>query len=178
MSWDTAERLNMIRPPVKAANRFCSDQTLPTPHPLFPETIMCKRMLAAIAAILTILIGSVLLAEEAAGPYLYEQLTKPAYKATFKALFKGQKNLEPWLREYISRGNGVDIPSEKRIVAGKSLEYYEICQPHNCPGNVLSVLFEPGGGKAWALFTRDDGARRVFGNPDAAVRAALGQSVQ
>lgn len=175
MNWDTAERLNMIRPPVKAANLLCFDDTL---HALCPETIMRKHMLAAIAAILTILTGSILLAEEAAGPYLYEQLEKPAYKATFKALFKGQRNLEPWLRDYISRGNGVDIPSETRTVAGKSMEYYEICQPHNCPGNVLSVLFEPGGGKGWALFTRGDGARRMFGNPDAAVRAALGQSVQ
>jgi len=33
----------------------------------------------------------------------------------------------------------------------------------------LFVLFEPGGGKAWALFTKDDGVRRLFGTPDAAV---------
>lgn len=172
MTSDTAERLNAARPMVKTANLLCSDNTL---HTLCPETIMRKHMLAAIAAILTILAASVL---QAAGPYLYEQLEKPAYKATFKALFKGQKNLEPWLREYIRSGDGVDIPSETRTVAGNTLEYYEICQPHNCPGNVLSVLFEPGGGKGWALFTRDDGARRVFGNPDAAIQAALGQSVQ
>ena len=98
---------------------------------------------------------------------------KPAYIKTFNGLFKGQHNIEPWLQEYITDGNGVDSPSEKRTIAGKMYELYNICQPRNCPGNVIYVLFEPGGAQAWALFVKNDGTSRFFGNPDTQIREAL-----
>lgn len=112
-----------------------------------------------------------------AEPYLYEQLEKPAYNKTFQALFKGQTNIEPWLKEYLKNRNGVDTPSEKRQVAGKTYEFYEVCEPHNCPGNTIYVLFESGGAKAWVLFTKDDGSSRFFGNPDAKIQEALKAAV-
>ena len=116
-------------------------------------------------------------AVESSGPYLYEQLRKPAYNKTFNALFKDQHNIEPWIKGYIKNRNGVDSPGETRAVGGKMYEFYEICQPHNCPGNGIYVFFEPGGAHAWALFTKDDGTSRFFGNPDTQIQAALRAAV-
>jgi hypothetical protein len=110
---------------------------------------------------------------EPSGPYLYERLGQPAYKNTFDSLFKGEYNIEPWLKGYLKNSNGVDVPGETRMIGSKKYETYQICQPHNCPGNVLYVFFEPGGLRAWALFTKDDGTFRFFGNPDTEMQAAL-----
>jgi hypothetical protein len=112
------------------------------------------------------------------GPYLFEQLRKPEYKATFDALFKGQSNIEPWLKEYLRNRNGVDAPMETRIAGGKSYEFYSVCQPHNCPDNFIYVFFTPGGAHAWVLFTKDDGTSRFFGSPDAKMQAALRAAAQ
>lgn len=106
-------------------------------------------------------------------PYLFEQLRKPAYRKSFNALFKGQHNIEPWLKGYIKDRNGVDTPGETRAIEDKIYEFYEVCEPHNCPGNVIYVIIEPGGAHAWALFTKNDGTSRFFGNHDAQIHAVL-----
>jgi hypothetical protein len=110
---------------------------------------------------------------EPKGPYLFEQLRKPAYNKSFNALFKGRQDIEPWLEGYIRTRNGVDTPSETRTIGDKNYEFYEICQPHNCPRNVIYVIIEPGGAHAWAYFTKDDGTSRFFGNPDAQTQDVL-----
>jgi Inhibitor of vertebrate lysozyme (Ivy) len=112
-------------------------------------------------------------AEAPSGNYLYEKLEKPTYKTAFKALFKGQFNLEPWLKEYIKNRDGVDAPGETRVIGEKTYDFYSICQPHNCPGNVIYVLFDQGGSHAWAFFTKDDGTSRFFGNPDMEMQTVL-----
>ena len=104
-------------------------------------------------------------------PYLFDRLKSPAYHAAFVALFRGRGDLDPWVRTYLRNRNGVDSPGQP--AAGGSLEFYETCEPHNCAGNFLYTLFAPGGGKAWALLTRDGGNRRYYGNPDPARRAVL-----
>ena len=116
-------------------------------------------------------------AAEPSGPYLSEQLNKSVYNETFNALLKGQDAIEPWLQGYLEDRNGVEYPGERRVVGGKMVELYEVCRPHNCPGNVIYVVFEPGGTRAWALFTKDDGTSRFFGNPDEQMQAALRANV-
>lgn len=111
--------------------------------------------------------------EKVSNPYLYEQLERNTYKKTFNALFEGQRNLEPWLKQYLKNRDGVDTPSETRVIGNKQYEFYKICQPHYCPGNVLCILFEQGGTHAWAFFTKDDGSSRFFGNPNAEIQATL-----
>lgn len=107
------------------------------------------------------------------GPYLFEQLENSTYLSTFKALFHGQSNLEPWLKGYIDERNGVDTPGSQLVVNGQTFEVYQVCQPHNCPGNVLYVLYVPGGSRAFALFTKDDGISRYFGSPDDSLQKVL-----
>jgi hypothetical protein len=120
---------------------------------------------------------NIMWASQLRGTYLYDQLKKPVYKTSFYALFEGQNNLEPWLKGYLKTLNGVDTPVRTRMVGNMKYELYEICQPHNCPRNVLYVLFEPGGTHAWALFTKDDGTSRIFGNPDKIMQAALNSAM-
>ena len=136
------------------------------------------RILGIICAILFSFLLNTAWAAEPGGPYLYERLRQPVYKQTFDALFNDQHNIEPWLKGYLKNSNGVDIPGETRMIGSKRYEIYQICQPHNCPGNVLYVFFEPGGSRAWALFTKDDGTSRFFGNPDTEMQAALKSAVQ
>ncbi|MBO0738278.1 MAG: hypothetical protein J2P48_17180 [Alphaproteobacteria bacterium] len=104
-------------------------------------------------------------------PHLFDQLKKPSYHAAFSDLFGGQKDLDPWLRGYLRNRNGVDTPGQS-IEAGR-YELYNVCKPHDCPGNVLYTMFVPGGSKAWALLTRDGRIERFFGHPGSLRRAIL-----
>lgn len=106
-------------------------------------------------------------------PYLFEQLRQPAYKRSFDALFRGEGNLAPWLRRYLKTRDGVDTPGQAVLAVGEPYELYEVCQPHNCPGNYIYVVFSKGGQRAWAMFTREGGDYRFFGKPDAQQRALL-----
>lgn len=130
-----------------------------------------RSLCCAIAA--AILLSSYPASASEDGPYLFEQLKQPAYLTSFKALFHGQTQLEPWLAGYIRTRNGVDIPATPLVINGQAYSLHEVCQPHNCPGNVLYVLFTPAGERAYALFTKDDGSRRFFGAPDTGLQEAL-----
>lgn len=134
-------------------------------------------MSARLGSLLVAVLAQVLLLDLSAGaaelPYLFEQLKKPTYKASFNALFRSEKNLAPWLRAYLKDRNGVDTPGQTVTDKGRSYELYEVCEPHNCPGNDIYVLFTPGGGRGWGLFTKDGGNYRFFGSPDEQQRAML-----
>jgi hypothetical protein len=106
-------------------------------------------------------------------PYLFQQLDHAAYRNSFNALFHGEPDLAPWLRRYLNKRDGVDTPGQIVTAAGENYELYEVCQPHNCPGNYIYVLFSRGGHKAWALFTREGGDYRFFGKPNAQQQALL-----
>lgn len=88
-------------------------------------------------------------------------------------MFTGERNLEPWLARYIKGGNGVDTPREIRCFGKSTYELYKVCEPHNCSGNFIYVLFAKKGAQAWGLFTKDDGASRFFGKPDDGIKSTL-----
>lgn len=104
-------------------------------------------------------------------PYLSQRLENPRFRATFTALLRGERNLPRWVERYLKSRNGVDTPG--RSLAHGHYELYAVCEPHNCGGNFLYTLFLPGGGKAWALLTRDGGNYRFFGAPGPDERALL-----
>ena len=134
-------------------------------------------MSARLGLFLVTVLAQVLLSGLSAGaaelPYLFEQLRKPAYNAPFNALFRSEKKLAPWLRAYLKHRNGVDTPGQTVTDKGRSYELYEVCEPHNCFGNDIYVLFTPGGSRAWGLFTKAGGNYRFFGSPDEQQRAML-----
>jgi hypothetical protein len=106
-------------------------------------------------------------------PYLFQQLDHATYRQSLNALFRGEPNLAPWLRRYLNKRNGVDTPGQIVTAASENYELYEVCQPRNCPGNYIYVLFSRGGQKAWALFTREGGDYRFFGKPNGQQQALL-----
>lgn len=137
------------------------------------RTVKC-RILKIFLVIFSIFVPlATACATSPSGPYLFEQLRLPVYKKSFNAFFESQHNIEPWLEGYIKDRNGVDTPGETLTIDNTVYEYYHVCQPHNCPGNVIHVIFEPGGAHAWALFTKNDGTSRFFGNPSLQIQAIL-----
>ncbi len=104
-------------------------------------------------------------------PYLYQKLNLPAYKGAYEALFRGEKGLPPWLQAFLASLDGVEMPGQ--AVGQGRYELYPVCQPHNCAGNFLYALFPKGGGKAWALLTKDGKVVRFFGRPGKEERVLL-----
>jgi hypothetical protein len=98
-------------------------------------------------------------------PYLSERLKDPVYNNTFSTLFRG-KNVAPWLLGYLRDRDGVDIPGRILNVSGQQYELYWVCEPHNCGGSFIKILFLPGGKKAFVLFIDGENEHRFFGNPD------------
>ena len=107
------------------------------------------------------------------GPFFYEKLRVPAYYHTFHQLFRGKQVPAPWVKRYLKYRDGVDTPSKTVTIENGVYELYSICKPHECPGNVLTVLFEPGGRKAWAYLTLDDGTSLFYGNPRPEMKEGL-----
>lgn len=106
-------------------------------------------------------------------PDLFGQLKKPAYRGALTAILRG-RNVAPWVKVFLATGNGVVSPGKTLEIGGRPYEQYDVCEPHNCGGNFLYVLFTPGGAKAWALLTVSGSKAGFYGNPDRAQQQALG----
>jgi hypothetical protein len=126
---------------------------------------------------LSLTIGMALACSAAAAdlPYLTDRLANPTYRATLDNLLRG-KPTTAWLRTYLATKNGVDRPGAMVSAQGKSYELYAVCEPHNCGGNFLYVLYRPGGAAAVALLTRENAIDQFFGNPSEAEKALLSQA--
>lgn len=106
-------------------------------------------------------------------PYLFEQeRTNPVYKTVLASLLRGN-SLPPWVSEYLSDDNGVQTPGRTVMVGAQTYELYKVCKPHDCFGNFLYILFNPGGQRAVALVTADNVKYRYFGSPSEPERNAL-----
>jgi hypothetical protein len=123
--------------------------------------------------IITALVAPVTVRSAEALPYLFEQLKKPAYKNSLGAVMRGQSRLPSWIGVFLRTMNGVASPGAAVVVEGQALELYSVCEPHNCGGNFLYVLYAPGGSQAWALVTKEGQILAVLGNPSAAQQQAL-----
>ncbi|SDR49596.1 Inhibitor of vertebrate lysozyme (Ivy) [Rhizobiales bacterium GAS113] len=97
-------------------------------------------------------------------PYLFDQIKKPSYRASLSAIVGDTKILPPWVVGFLQTSNGVAAPGKAIQLGAGVFELYTVCQPHNCSGNFLYVLYSPGGGKAWALVTRDDQVIALLGD--------------
>jgi len=108
--------------------------------------------------------------------YLWDIITKPAYKHSLNVIVAHQP-LDPWVRGLLSGDDGVSGPGKTVSVGPATYELYNACQPHNCGGNYLYVLFTPGGTGAWALFTKEGRIVRYYGHPDAAKQKVLSDAI-
>jgi hypothetical protein len=114
------------------------------------------------------------LAEAANLPYLFDRLKKPAYRKPLETLLKTKGVEVPdWIRIFMKNYNGVASPGEAVEVDGRPFELYSVCQPHDCGGTFLYVLYPPGGERAWALITSDHNIVAFLGDSSPAQRKLL-----
>jgi hypothetical protein len=106
-------------------------------------------------------------------PYLTDQLKKPAYRSSLEAILRGQSKLPAWIGVFMKTMNGVADLGSPATIEGKPFEFYAVCQPHNCGGNFLYVLYAQGGGSAVGLVTKNGKVVAVLGNPSPAQRQVL-----
>lgn len=138
---------------------------------------MNARIFVAAAAMVVLVARSV---AAQSLPYLSDSLKVPAFKATFDALFRGERNLSAWLLAYRKNRNGAEIPGR---VEGGSYELYGVCEPHNCSDSYILVLFVPEGSRAWAVLITATAGQistrirspnyRFFGHPNSQQRSLL-----
>jgi clan AA aspartic protease (TIGR02281 family) len=95
--------------------------------------------------------------------YLSQRLHNPTYKTTFDNLFRGAVKIPPWFVTYLKTQSAAESPEVKIEIGGWTFEHYRICEPHNCSGSFMHVMFVPGGQKAWAEITFDSGDYVVYG---------------
>jgi hypothetical protein len=97
-------------------------------------------------------------------PYLFDQIKKPSYRESLNAIMHDTAILPLWVLAFVRGGNGVAMPRKAIQLGSGSFELYAVCQPNNCGGGTFYVLYSEGGGKAWALVTRDDQVIALLGD--------------
>ena len=103
--------------------------------------------------------------------YLFDSLKKPAYRASWNAMFKGEKNVPAWLANFAKTYNGPTSPCKPLNIDGVEYKVHSVCKAHDCAANMFIVFFAPEGRKAWGvLFTS---SQRFFGHPDQKMKSAL-----
>ncbi len=109
-------------------------------------------------------------------PYLTELLKQRQYREAWNAMLESSDSVPGWLVQFTRTSNGVDVPTQAVSIAGSSFRMGEVCKPHDCPDNKLTVVLKRGG-PAWGLL-RDGGRPRWLGRPDPGVQAILLRGLQ
>jgi len=104
--------------------------------------------------------------------YLFDLLKQPTFQRSFDQLFEGQANVDGWIREFQQTRNGVASPIEQRQIGQTAYVLAEVCKPHDCPNNMLRILFSKDGAHATAVLITPRG-QRWFAMPTAAEKHAL-----
>ena len=132
-----------------------------------------KRFLAIVCvATVTALAGTAGAPAAEPDTYLFDVLRHPQYKAALKQILKA-KNVPGWVKAFMERGDGVVAPMKTIDLAGHPYRLDHLCKPHDCSGNVLAVLWSPGGRQVWAALVNEGGTPVLFGNPSAEKTQAL-----
>lgn len=105
-------------------------------------------------------------------PYLFDLISRPAFKNSFDAMFKGEANVDGWLKRYTIDKNGPATPSKTYVIEGRSRIGGFVCMTHNCGDNQFYYLFNDDGSKAVGLMIKGD-VQRWFGAPNAAEKTTL-----
>ena len=104
--------------------------------------------------------------------YLFDVLRHPQYKGALKQIL-GRKPVPAWVKAFMDRGDGVVSPMRTVDIDGHPYRLDHLCKPHDCAGNVLSVLWGPGGRKVSAALIQGGGAPVLYGDPSPEQAQAL-----
>jgi len=60
--------------------------------------------------------------------YLFDSLKKPAYRASWNAMFKGEKNVPAWLANFAKTYNGPTSPCKPLNIDGVEYKVHSVCK--------------------------------------------------
>src|SRR5262249_42951424 len=132
LGWRDADRAAGCRSPGRPLVRQCHDHRLSRrrdPRPdrateeIDPGECSMARFVVALLCGLLVLAASLDVAAQGAsagGPYLFDLLKRPQFRASFDALFKGEQNVDAWVTEFQRSGNGVADESKRYQIEGRT----------------------------------------------------------
>lgn len=105
--------------------------------------------------------------------YLSELLNEPRHARAWRAMLKGERDLDAWLSNYAQTRRGPTAPEDDVVIEGRHYRGHMVCKTHDCGANLFYVIFAPDTSQAWGLLLRSGRELRFLGRPDAAMQDAL-----
>jgi hypothetical protein len=127
-------------------------------------------MLTRLLLVLLLAMGSIP-AFAAEGPYLFDLMKQPAYRAAWTGMLAGE-TVPAWVEDYAKTLDGPATPSLDISAGDAAYTLAFTCKAHDCGDNQLYVLFSRGGAKAWGLLLTGT-QRKWLGAPDNAIQDAI-----
>ena len=106
------------------------------------------------------------------GEYLFDILKKPGYRASWEAMFKGEKQVPSWLAKFDKTYDAPTAPCKPLSIDGIEYKPHSVCKAHDCADNFFMMMFAPSGRQAWGVLLTPS-QQRFFGNPDKKLKDAL-----
>lgn len=109
-----------------------------------------------------------------AGQNLGEVLDKSeARRNAAEKLRFGIPGLPSWARYFIRRNDYVSTPSEEVEIGGAKYQLFHTCQPGNCSGMQMHILFSADGKTAWMRLYQKGKPDIFLGEPDEGQKKVL-----
>lgn len=99
--------------------------------------------------------------------------TSPEHKRALVALFRGRRDLPEWTRSIITSARYVTGVSRIVTLPEGEFELFGACDPRDCPGSHIRILFSKDGAKVWARLIDPKDGQQVLGAPSADQLQAL-----
>ncbi|MGR6466495.1 Ivy family c-type lysozyme inhibitor [Rhizobium sp. PAMB 3182] len=137
-----------------------------------------KKTVFAVSCLL--MIQGAVFAEEKpvplAGQNLGEVLDKSeARRKVVEKLRYGIPGLPSWARYFIRRNDYVSTPSEEVEIGGTKYQLFHTCQPGNCAGMQMHILFSADGKQAWMRLFEKGKPDIFLGEPDEGQKKVLSE---
>ena len=108
------------------------------------------------------------------GRYLPQVVaSSKAHRDALEKLIKGKPGIPNWVRNMITRDRYVALASVLLPVDGKPRERFDACEPKNCSGSRIVILYSPDGKYAVMAISDEKRGEILLGSPDAAERQIL-----
>jgi hypothetical protein len=127
------------------------------------------------------LLAFVLIADNAAaqdGPYLFDVLLKPSYRAGWQKLMKGVEPTPDWLERFAKTFDGVAGPMKAETIGGKAYELYFVCKPHECAIRKFEVMFDAASKRAYGALGGDGAPPTFYGEPTPEMQDVLTKALK
>ena len=115
--------------------------------------------------------GFAFAADKPEGPYLFDLMKQPTYRAAWIGMLAGATAPE-WVDTFAKTLDGPATPSIEVLVGDASYTLGFTCKPNDCAENQLYVLFSGGGAKAWGLLIIGKEVKWL-GAPDQTIQEAI-----